>query len=217
MKLQHLVLTTLVPAALCISADAAYITIYDSLEGGSGDVDSVLYHPNQTGTTVDATLNTSGKSFAAEFTSMTSLSTQGGQASLKAADGTTFTDLCFMLLNDYTFTKLILNPDASQDGEIEFTVEFFNPDKDEYDSMAYTLNGNGQNYFTVLAGDGALISKVCWTSNVGVVDAKQYRVGGLHKNGGEVPGIPDGGTTLASLGLALLGLGSMRRFLIWKA
>src|SRR6478752_3653195 len=103
MKLKHLLLGILVPAALCTSADAAFVTIYDSLHGGSGDTTNVLYQVNQTGTSVNAALNTSGGALAVNFTSPTSLSTMGGQSHLTAQIAASYTDLTFSMLNGYSF------------------------------------------------------------------------------------------------------------------
>jgi hypothetical protein len=220
MKLKHLFLGILIPAALSISASALSITsgpitVYDTLNGGSGDTDNVLYNPGQTGTTVNATLNTSGGAFAGIFTSTNTLTTGGGQASLSNQGGGTFSNLAFSLLGGNTFTKLILNPDAIGNGQITFEITYIMP-AGVSNIGSFTLNGNGQNYFTVESASGASMSEVRWTSTVGVVDANQYRVGGI------IPytppsRVPDGGTTVATLGFALLGLGSMRKLIGLKA
>ena len=57
------------------------ITVCTGLEGGSGDVDNILFQ-NSTGTTINAIINTTG--YAAIFTSTNSLDSDGRQAMLDA-------------------------------------------------------------------------------------------------------------------------------------
>ena len=57
------------------------ITVRTGLEGGSSDVDNVLFQ-NSTGTTINAIINTTG--YAAIFTSTNSLDSDGRQAMLDA-------------------------------------------------------------------------------------------------------------------------------------
>jgi len=193
--------------ACASTALAIPVTVYDTLHGGSGDVDNVLYQSNDQGTTVNATIN-SNPGFAAVFTSTTEIKESGGQSSLKAADGTSYTDLCFSLTAGSTFTKLQINPDAIANGTITFQVTYLLP-AGVFNSVDFTLNMNGQNFFTIEAGDGALLTEVCWTSTVGISDANQYRVGGLAR--ATTTNVPDGGSTVALLGFGLTGLGFISR------
>lgn len=215
-----LVTASLITVAGISSASAEYISLYTSVyegvEGGSGDVDNVLYQVNNTGTSVNGTLNTSAGNFIANFTSTTSLSTSGGQAHLTAESAGTYTNLTFKLLNDATFTKLQLNPDAiaGPNGSITFTVSYIMP-AGVINDATFTLNSNGNNFFTVLANQGALMTSVRWDSTIGVTDANQYRVGGAA--GPTQQRVPDGGTTIALLGVGLLGLGTTRKMFSAKA
>ena len=70
------------------------ITVCTGLEGRSGDVDNVLYQ-NSTGTTINATINTTG--YAAIFTSTTSLDSGGRQAMFDAETAGYFNNLAFYL------------------------------------------------------------------------------------------------------------------------
>ena len=70
------------------------ITVCTGLEGGSGDVDNVLYQ-NSTGTTINATINTTG--YAAIFNPINSLDSGGSQAMLNAETAGYFNNLAFSL------------------------------------------------------------------------------------------------------------------------
>lgn len=95
------------------------ITVYTGLEGGSGDIDNVLYQ-NSTGTTINATINTTG--YAAIFTSTTSLDSVGGQAILDAETAGYFNNLAFSLTDGATFTKLKLDLVVLEAGQQAGTI-----------------------------------------------------------------------------------------------
>ena len=211
MKIKTLPLLSLAAAAvvaLATSVSADPITVVEGIAGGSGDVDNVLYQVGETGNTIHATVN-QNPGFNAVFMSTTMLQESGGQAHLgPVAPATFFTDLTFSLTDGATFTKLILNPDgiAGPDGMITFTVNYLMP-AGVFNSASFTLDSNGNNFFTVQAGMGAVITSVSWVSTIGVVDANQYRVGGLAPAGT----VPDGGTTLMLLGASLGAIELLRR------
>jgi hypothetical protein len=199
-------------AAGISTASAAYITIDYGIVGGSGDVDNVLFNEAslpQSGSLVQGSLNSTNGAFIVNFESNEDLQVSGGQASLSGTDGN-FTDLCFYLSDGATFTKAILNPDvlnSAGDGTINFTV-YYLINNEFMESFGLTSNGN--NYFTVLANEGAQITKICFNSEDTVFsDTNQIRVGGAQP----ATRVPDGGTTIAMLGMALLGLGGVRKAL----
>ena len=215
MKHKALIALTLT-LLLGISASAAPITIYDSLFGGSGDVDNVLFNDSSlidNGLIVQGTFNGSGEGYNAEFTSSSGsglLAVSGGQATLIGGTGNDpYSQLSFYLKDDATFTKAQINPDATADGLINFSVSYINGSGSPYTEQ-FTVNGSGQNFFTIMAGDGAGITMISYSSpNTTFSDSNQVRIGGFTPP--STTTVPDGGTTAALLGLGLIGLAALGR------
>lgn len=198
---------------MCSTASAALI-VEEGFAGGSGDVDNVLSNPcsgNVTGpaTTVQGCLNTD-HDFFVNFTSTTNLVFTGGQAELRAEEGN-FSDLRISLAEPgYTFSKLQLNINASDDGYVTFEGDlggFSDP---------FDLSGNGQNIFTIT---GENFSWVSFMTSSGVdsiellaEDLKQVRLGGITSPSVSVP---EPGSIFL-LGLGLLALGATRRRMVGK-
>jgi hypothetical protein len=211
-KIPSLLTLTLV---LGVSASAAPITIYDSLFGGSGDVDNVLFNDDSLideGLIVQGTFNGSGDGYNVEFTSSSGsglLAVSGGQATIIGGEGNSpYSQLSFSLKDDATFTKAQINPDATADGLINFSVSYILGAGSPYTEQ-FTVNGNGQNFFTILAGDGARITMVSYSSpDTTFSDSNQVRIGGFLA---PTTTIPDGGTTAAMLGLGMIGLAALAR------
>ena len=138
----------------------------------------------------------------------------GGQATITGLAGNNpFTSLTFGLENNATFTAAVLNPDVTNsagNGTIDFTVNYLLGDGLGPYAESFSVNANGQNFFRIDALPDARITSINYNStNTTFADTSQFRLGGF------APGtrVPDGGATVALMGLALGGLNLGRRFL----
>ena len=127
------------------------------------------------------------------LTSNENLVISGGQATLDSADGT-FTQLQIMTEPGTSLTSVIFNIDATADGFVTFS------DSDET-SVAFALNANGQNFFTITDVSGFL----SFTTTVEVADVKQIRLNAV----GVIPEPETYALMLAGLGA--LGFVARRR------
>lgn len=117
----------------------------------------------------------------------------GGQARLEAQDGAL--RALTMSYNDpaLRFTSVIINPDPSDDG----TITFF---ADGVDLGSFDLDGNGENFFKIIATDGDSFDEMSFLTDIDIVDLKQPRVG-------QVPEP----ATMAALAIGIAGLLRSRR------
>ena len=193
---------------LVLVPSAGAITIAPGVVGGSGDVDNVLFNQGvlDSGTAVVGTFNTN-PTFFIHFSSTQLLEVNGGQATLSGIGSNTFNDLVFALTNGDTFTKAQLNPDAVSNGTIVFNVSYITPAGTTGD-LQFSLTGNGQNYFTILAQGTERITSVSLSSpDTSFSDSGQFRIGGLAHS----TEVPDGGVSIGLLAGALVALVVARR------
>lgn len=138
----------------------------------------------------------------------------GGQAKVQGADWDSpgFNNLTISLVG-HTFNTLILNIEAYTNGFVTFTDNFGDP------SVKLSLNGNGNNFFTITGNDFSWISLSttdyktsywCWDGDI--QDVKQVRFDGIKDPGqhNPPPSVPEPGT-VSLLGIALAGLVAARR------
>ena len=134
-----------------------------------------------------------------------------GQATVSGGTGnTTLTQLTFGLANNDTFTHAVFNINASSNGSVLIHVEGINIDGGFFEDD-FTVDANGQNFFTVTAINGQLITSISLTAINGAAfqDVRQVRLGGSEI----VETVPEPASMLL-LGTGLMGIaaGVRRRF-----
>ncbi|HSK63686.1 MAG TPA: PEP-CTERM sorting domain-containing protein [Pyrinomonadaceae bacterium] len=197
-------------------ADPITITVGNP---GNQNTDNVLFNnPSlpHSGLVVQGDFNGSGAGHIVNFTSTSgsgNLGVSGGQAVLVGGVGNTpFTNVTVQLANGATFTKLILNIDVTNGlqppTQVQFTVNYTLAGGQVFNQV-FTVDTNGQNFFGITAGDGAVINSVTVQAlgNTTFAEINQWRLGGFNTPQNEVPEP----ATLLLLGTGLAGSASALR------
>ena len=207
-------LIVMVAASSTAWADPISITVGNP---GNAGTDNVLFNNPalvHSGTLVQGDFNGSGAGFIVNFTSASGtgmLGVSGGQAVLVGGSGNTpFTNATVQLANGATFQKLILNIDVTNglsNTAVQFTVNYTLAGGQVF-SQVFSVNANGQNFFGIQAGDGAVINSVTVQALNGTTfaDINQWRLGGFAP-AGEVPEP----ASLLLLGSGLVGTAGIAR------
>jgi VPDSG-CTERM motif len=167
--------------------------------------ENVLLNTALTGNPIFGKTNDTG--LVVRFTGSENLTAPAnGQARIEAADAL-FTSLMIDVPSG-SFTSLILNPDATMDGMVDFTVttntgvQLFND---------VELSGNGNNFFTFTTTDGQRYLSIAFEADVPLEDAAQFRIGGVQLLTPDPRSVPDATSALPLLGLGVAAIAVARR------
>jgi hypothetical protein len=204
-------------ASATVWADPITITVGNP---NNQNTDNVLFNNPalvHSGLVVQGDFNGSGAGFIVDFTSASgsgNLGVSGGQAVLVGGTGNTpVSNVTVQLENGATFTKLIFNIDVTNGlpppNQVQFTVNYTLAGGQVFNQV-FTVDANGQNFFGITAGEGAVINSVTIQAlgNTTFAEINQWRLGGF--NTPQQNEVPEPATLLL-LGTGIAGTASALR------
>lgn len=146
--------------------------------------DNVLLNPATSVATVTGVVGQNALVVNFTSTSGTGLlsANPSGQATVSGGignSGLVFNNITFGLAGGATFTRAVFNLNSAISGQIQLTVNGININGGSFQNT-YTVDANGENFFTVTAINGQLITSITiqGLGNVAFEDLRQVRLGG---------------------------------------